>query len=136
MNERQPPVRLSRVLKIVVPVALIALVAYSMVWAWAKSKRGETADITYARILQSHAEPPGDTTSYADKDGDLIADSPDDPKQCIKPEVLTFSYIAGETESVPEASWKPLFAALKQKTGHDVKYVHYDSTDEELEAIK
>jgi phosphonate transport system substrate-binding protein len=135
MNEPQSSVRLSRVLTIVVPVALLAVAAYVWSRTWEPRERDKTAEATFAKILGSQAGPTAGAMAHPDKDGDLIADSPDDPKQCIKPDVLTFSYIAGETESVPEAAWKEFLAALKQKTGHDVKYVHYDSTDEELQAL-
>ncbi len=73
--------------------------------------------------------------THPDKDGDLVADSPDDPQKCIKPDVLLFSFVASETDTVPESAWKELLAALKQKTGHEVKYVHYNTADEQLAAL-
>src|SRR5262249_6378646 len=64
------------------------------------------------------------------------ADSPDDPKQCIDPKVLIFSSVAGETESVPESAWKELLDALKKKSGRDIKYAHFDTIEDQLDALK
>jgi phosphonate transport system substrate-binding protein len=135
MTEPRPAVSLSRVLKIVVPVALIGIGAY----IWSKTlepqARKEMASNSFARILSSKADSKPAAMKFPDKDGDLIADSPDDPAQCIKPDVLMFSFIAGETDSVPEDAWKDLLAALKKKADKEVKYVHYDTFDEQLEAL-
>jgi phosphonate transport system substrate-binding protein len=73
---------------------------------------------------------------YPDQDGDLVADSPSDAAKCIAPEVLMFSFVAGEVESVPEDDWQPLLAQLAEKTGREVKYIHYGTTDEQLAALK
>ena len=43
-------------------------------------------------------------------DGDLVADPPEDPAQCIDPQVLVFSFVAGDVESVEEPKWKELLA--------------------------
>jgi phosphonate transport system substrate-binding protein len=93
------------------------------------------ASNVFARILSSNAAA-NTTMSYTDADGDLVADSPEDPQKCIAPEVLMFSFVAGGTESVPEDSWQPLLARLTEKTGREVKYIHYSSSDEQLAALK
>jgi phosphonate transport system substrate-binding protein len=126
----------ARVLMIVVPIAILAIGAYFWSRTLEARARGNDASKTFAKILGTGAELSTSEMTYPDKNGDLLADSPDDPKECIKPDVLVFSYIAGETESVPEKSWKELLAALKQKTGHEVKFAHYDSADEQLDALK
>jgi phosphonate transport system substrate-binding protein len=64
-----------------------------------------------------------------------VADSPADPAKCIAPEVLVFSFVAGEAESVPQEAWQQLLAQLADKTGKEVKYVHYDTADEQLAAL-
>jgi phosphonate transport system substrate-binding protein len=73
---------------------------------------------------------------YPDQDGDLVADSPSDPANCIAPEVLMFSFVAGEVESVAQDDWQPMLARLAEKTGREVKYIHYGTTDEQLAALK
>jgi phosphonate transport system substrate-binding protein len=74
--------------------------------------------------------------SYADNDGNLIADSPDDPEKCISPDVLMFSFVAGEAESVPEDAWQKLLRQLAEKAGREVKYIHYGTADEQLAALQ
>jgi phosphonate transport system substrate-binding protein len=132
----QPSVSFARVLTIVIPVALIAAGAY--VWSrnLEPSARKELADASFTRILSSNSITPAAAGKSEDKDGDLIADSPEDPKQCINPDVIQFSFVASETESVPEDSWKELFAALKKKSGHEVKYVHFNTAEEQLAAMR
>jgi len=50
---------------------------------------------------------------------------------------LVFSYVAGDKEEAPaEETWKELFAALKEKTGKEVKFVHYSDVNEQLTAMK
>jgi phosphonate transport system substrate-binding protein len=73
---------------------------------------------------------------YPDQDGDLVADSPSDPAKCIAPEVLMFSFVAGEVESVAQEDWQQLLAQLAETTGKEVKYIHYGTTDEQLAALK
>ena len=136
MAESHTSVSLSRVLKIVVPVAIVGIAAYVWSRTWEPNERDKLANNSFTRILTSNPLGTGATMKFADKDSDLIADSPDDAKQCIKPDVLVLSFVAAETESVPEDAWKDLMAALKKKTGHEVKYVHYDTVDEQLDAMK
>ena len=78
----------------------------------------------------------GDAIKFVDKDGDMVADPPEDPKDCIAPETLQFSFVAGEEESVPEEKWKELLAALQQKTGHQVKYVRFTTVTTRWHALK
>jgi phosphonate transport system substrate-binding protein len=136
MAQSHMSVSLSRVLKVVVPIGIVAIAAYVWSTTWEPSEREKLAMNSFTRILASNPSGAEATMKFADKDGDLVADSPGDPKECIKPDVLVFSYVAAETESVPEEAWKDLFAALKKKTGHEVKSVHYDTVDEQLAAMK
>ena len=153
MADSQPAVSIGRLLKVVVPIAILALIAYGWSRTLEKTARQKSSDNVFAKILSSQPVAVDESSekavekadskkpaaaskpNFVDKDGDLVADSPDDPAQCIKPEVLVFSYIAGDTDSVPEASWKELLAALKAKTKHEVKFVHYDTMAAQLEAL-
>jgi phosphonate transport system substrate-binding protein len=136
MDEPQPRLSFRRVLLVVVPVAILGLVAYVVAQRLPQAAQNEMSDNVFARILSANTVTGRSSMSYPDKDKDLIADSPDDAAKCIDPEVLVFSYVAGETESVPEEGWKELFAALKEKTGREVKYVHFESAEEQHEALK
>jgi len=77
-----------------------------------------------------------ESMDYPDEDGDLVADAPADPAKCIDPEVLVFSYVAAEDETAPEETWKELFAAIAERAGREVRYVHYPDVDQQLDAMK
>jgi phosphonate transport system substrate-binding protein len=136
--QSEPPrrhVSPARVLAIVIPVAIIGIAA--LVWSRTlePKAREESAENSFTKILTSNAASGEGAMKFEDKDGDLVADSPDDAAKCIKPDVLVFSDVASGSDSVPESAWKDLLAALKQKTGKEVKYVHYDTVDEQLAAM-
>jgi phosphonate transport system substrate-binding protein len=126
----------ARILKVVLPVAVVGFAAYVWATRLEPTAREQLSANVFARMLSANAAASGTAMSYADKDGDFVADSPDDPAQCIAPEVLVFSFVAGDVESVPEAGWKEVLAALAEKAGREVKYIHYTTVDEQLAALK
>ncbi len=134
-SQPQLPISLSRVLMIVVPVAIVGLAAYVWSRQLEPNARNEMAINSFTRILAANVATAGGKMKYSDKDGDLVADSPDDPKLCINPDVLVFSFVAGESDSVPETAWTELLAKLKEKTGHEVKFARFDTVDEQLAAL-
>lgn len=136
MSEPQPTISLGRVMKVVLPVAILGFAAYLWSSTLESAARNELSDNVFGRILSANVTTTGAKMSYPDKDSDLVADSPDDPKECIAPDVLMFSFVAGESESVSEDAWKQVLAALAEKTGKDVKYIHYSAVDEQLAALK
>jgi phosphonate transport system substrate-binding protein len=121
---------------VVVPVALLGLGAYLWSSTLEPAARSEMAENVFARILSANVAAARAPMSFADKDGDLVADPPDDPEQTIAPEVLMFSYVAAETQSVAEEAWKPLLDALAEKTGRTVEYIHYTTVAEQLDALQ
>jgi phosphonate transport system substrate-binding protein len=74
--------------------------------------------------------------TYPDKDGDLVADPPEDAAKLISPEVLVFSYVAGDTNGIEQDAWQGLLTQLAEKTGREVKYVQYETADEQLKALR
>lgn len=133
-----PPSNLSviRVLSIVVPAVVVGVLAYALASRSATVAQSDNSPKILSRMFAAESMPRVIKMEYADKDGDLVADAPTDPSQCIAPGTLVFSFIAGEEESVEEPKWKELFSALSEKTGHEVKYVHYNTVNEQLAAIK
>src|SRR4051794_15835721 len=92
--EQQASVSVGRVLMVVIPIALIAAGAYVWSRTLEPNERSKAASTSFSRILSSNAIYPASAMKFEDKDGDLIADSPDDPKQCVKPDVIQFSFVA------------------------------------------
>jgi phosphonate transport system substrate-binding protein len=136
MNEPHSPLSLRRVLIVVVPVAILGLAAYLWSSTLEPAARHELSENVFARILSANVATAATTMRFSDKDNDLVADPPDDPQKAIAPDVLVFSYVAAETESVPEGAWKPLLDALAEKSGRKVEYVHFTTVQEQLDALQ
>src|SRR5688572_26740748 len=136
MTEPRPALSLWRVLAVVLPVALVGGGLFWWSTGLESKAREEMSSNVFARILSSSATAGSRAMDYPDQDDDLVADSPSDPANCIAPEVLMFSFVAGEVESVPQEDWQQLLAQLAEKTGREVKYIHYGTTDEQLAALK
>jgi phosphonate transport system substrate-binding protein len=136
MSQARPSLSLANVLVIVLPAAIIGLGAYWWSTRLESQARDELASSVFSRILSTNAAVADGAMTYADKDGDLVADPPEDPAKLISPEVLVFSFVAEEVERVEQEAWQPLLAQLAEKTGREVKYVHYGTTDEQLKALR
>jgi phosphonate transport system substrate-binding protein len=134
MMTQKPALSVTRVLLVVVPVAVLGLAAFLWSKTLEPAAQRELSQNVFARILSANAVTM--PMSFPDKDGDLVADPPEEPEKMISPEVLRFSFVAGETESVPEGAWKELINALAEKTGRKVEYVHYTTVEEQLAALK
>jgi phosphonate transport system substrate-binding protein len=121
---------------VILPVVIIGLGAY--LWSQTLPQAAEDAlsNDVFAKILSANTSVGSSKMTYTDADKDLVADSPDDPAKCIDPDVLVFSFVAAETESVPEDAWQGVLAALKEKTGKEGKYVHFTTASEQLTALK
>lgn len=129
-------ISLRRVLLVVVPVAFLGLAAYLWSSTLEPAARNELSENVFARILSANVAAAATTMSFPDKDNDLVADAPEDPRKAIAPDVLMFSYVASETDTPPKEAWTPLLDALAEKTGSEVEYVHYTTVEEQLEALK
>lgn len=135
-SEPRPPVSIARILSIVLPAAIVGIAAYALASRSATTVRDESAPNILSRMFTADTVPAIDDMEYPDADQDLVADPPTDPAQCIDPQVLVFSFVAGDIESVEEPKWKELLAALAAKTGREVKFTHYTSVDDQLGALK
>jgi phosphonate transport system substrate-binding protein len=135
-SEPRPSVSVARILSVVLPAAIVGVAAYVWSSQLETTAREESAPNMIARMFTAETAPSMAEMTYPDKDGDLVSDSPDDPAACIDPQILVFSFVAGDEESVEEAKWKELFDVLAEKTGREVKYTHYSRVDDQLAALK
>jgi phosphonate transport system substrate-binding protein len=136
MTEPHSPFSLARILKVVLPVAAIAAVAYWWSSTLEATARKEMASNVVTRMFTGENAPVVAEMSFPDADQDLVADPPTDAAQLIHPDELVFSYVATEDEGPGEETWKELLAALKEKTGKNVKFIHYSDVNEQLAAMK
>lgn len=132
----RPAPSAGRILGVVLPIALVLVAAY---W-WSKGlesqARSDVASTMVARIFPTSATTAG-KLEFPDADGDMIADPPADAAKMLTPDTLVFSYVATTEEEGPsEDTWKELFAAIKDKTGKEVKLAHYTTADEQTAALK
>jgi phosphonate transport system substrate-binding protein len=127
---------LANVLVIVLPAAIIGVGAYWWSTGLESKAREELASNVFSRILSTNAAAAGGSMAYADKDGDLVADPPEDAAKLVAPDVLMFSFVAGDVESVSQDAWQPLLTQLAEKTGREVKYIHFETPDEQLRALR
>ena len=134
-NAPPPALSAGRVLKIVVPIALVLLAVY---WWYSRGEsqaRSDLVSMAIGNIFASEPEIAG-SMAFADGDNDMVADPPSDPAKLINPVALVFSYVASEERGQPEETWTELAAALKEKTGKEVKVAHYDAPEDQLAALK
>src|SRR3546814_4825384 len=72
---------------------------------------------------------------YCDENGDLVADTPKDPKKLLNPDTLVFAYTPVEDPAIYADIWKPFIEHLKKVTGKDVRFFAVQSNAAEIEEI-
>lgn len=73
---------------------------------------------------------------FCDRDGDLIADSPADPKQWINPSTLVFAYTPVEDPEVYRKVWDPFLRHMEKLTGKKVVFFAVQSNAAQIEAMR
>jgi len=73
---------------------------------------------------------------YCDRNGDLVADAPADPKDWKDPDTLVFTYTPVEDPAVYANIFKPFQEHLAQCTGKKVVYFQVQSNAAEIEAMR
>lgn len=82
--------------------------------------------------MQAHAL----DARYQDKDGDLVADAPTDPKDWIDPATLVFAYTPVEDPAVYAQVWQGFLDHLAKTTGKKVQFFPVQSNAAQLEAMR
>jgi phosphonate transport system substrate-binding protein len=125
-----------RILAVVLPIALLGLYVYWRSTTLETRAREDMATAVVARMFTSQPMPTSRVMNFPDADQDLVADPPSDSSKLISPDPLVFSYVASEEESAPDETWTELIAAIKEKTGREVKLTSYATADEQLAALQ
>ena len=73
---------------------------------------------------------------YCDKDGDLVADLPEDERYWLDPDTLIFAYTPVEDPAIYEDMWQPFMDHLSEVTGRDVRFFSVDSYTAQVEAMR
>ena len=73
---------------------------------------------------------------YCDRNGDLVADLPTDPKQVLNPSTLIFSYTPVEDPAVYQKVWDGFLKNLEKTTGKRVVFFPVQSNAAQYEAMR
>lgn len=129
-------ISIGRLLKVLVPVALVAVAVNALLPSVEKRAQAELEADMLEKLLGSQITKVSEELKFTDEDGDLVCDSPAD-EACQQPETLVFSYIAGATPDDEDgsAAWIDLIAALSETTALPVEYRAYSDLGEQLDAV-
>ena len=74
--------------------------------------------------------------AYCDRDGDLVADTPTDPKQFVNPPTLIFAYTPVEDPAVYAKVWDGFIKHMEKVTGKKVVFFPVQSNAAQIEAMR
>ncbi len=74
--------------------------------------------------------------AYCDRNGDLVADAPSDPKKLVNPSTLIFSYTPVEDPAVYQKAWDGFLKNLEKVTGKKVVFFPVQSNAAQYEAMR
>jgi phosphonate transport system substrate-binding protein len=74
--------------------------------------------------------------AYCDRNGDLTADPPTDPKKLINPPTLIFAYTPTEDPAVYQKAWDGFLKHLEKVTGKKVVFFPVQSNAAQYEAMR
>ena len=75
-------------------------------------------------------------TAYCDRNGDLVADTPTDPKKIINPSTLIFAYTPTEDPAVYQKAWDGFLKHLEKVTGKKIVFFPVQSNAAQYEAMR
>src|ERR1041385_8282197 len=74
--------------------------------------------------------------AYCDRNGDLVADAPTDPKQLVNPSTLIFAYTPVEDPALYSKVWDGFIKHAEKVTGKKVAFFPVQSNAAEIEAMR
>jgi len=74
--------------------------------------------------------------AYCDRDGDLVADAPSDPKQFVNPSTIIFAYTPVEDPAVYAKTWDGFLRHMEKVTGKKVVFFPVQSNAAQIEAMR
>jgi phosphonate transport system substrate-binding protein len=73
---------------------------------------------------------------FCDRDGDLVADPPTDPKEWVDPSTLVFAYTPVEDPEVYRSVWDGFLRHMEKITGKKVVFFAVQSNAAQIEAMR
>jgi phosphonate transport system substrate-binding protein len=80
--------------------------------------------------------PPQMDERFCDRDGDLVADPPEDPAEFVNPDTLVFAYTPVEDPAVYREVWAEFIEHMEAVTGKEVEFFAVDSNAAQYEALR
>ncbi len=80
--------------------------------------------------------PPQMDPRFCDRDGDLVADPPEDESEFVDPDQLIFAYTPVEDPATYGEIWSDFIAHMEEVTGKPVEFLPIDSNAAQLEAMR
>src|SRR5207245_11744748 len=74
--------------------------------------------------------------AYCERNGELVAHAPTDPKQLVNPSTLIFAYTPVEDPAVYGKAWDGFVKHMEQTTGKKVVFFPVQSNAAEIEAMR
>ena len=74
--------------------------------------------------------------AYCDRDGDLVADAPTDPKQFVNPSTIIFAYTPVEDPAVYAKTWDGFLKHMEKLTAKKVVFFPVQSNAAQIEAMR
>ncbi len=136
-NTRKQIVSPMRLLILLVLVAIASVGIAVAFWPSEAAVRKEADERTLRAFGLTRSVENRLAATFADADGDLVADPPSDPAALRDPEVIVFSYVAKQGDGEEHrAPWEKLVADLAARAGKTVDHVVFETTDEQLRALR
>lgn len=73
---------------------------------------------------------------YCDRNGDMVADLPEDQSQWVNPNTLIFAYTPVEDPAIYADIWQPFIDHLAEVTGRNVRFFAVQSNAAQVEAMR
>ena len=92
-----------------------------------------------ASVASTYAQecPRGDLDkAYCDRNGDLVADAPTDPKQLVNPSTLIFAYTPVEDPAVYAKAWDGFIKHMENTTAKKIVFFPVQSNAAQIEAMR
>src|SRR5262245_27529857 len=135
---QKPPFSWGRVLMVTIPALVVAGAVYAVAWREANRESREMEVKLQAEMGfgPSPSPPMRLAEKYADADGDLVADAPQDASKQISPDTLVFAYIAGPAAENERDNWKEFVAFVSKSTGKPAEMTTFKTIEEQMAAFE
>ena len=113
-------------MKKILAVVLVALMASMMLFAQAAKEEAAEEQVQYGEL----------DPMYVDKNGDMVADTPEDESMWLDPDTLIFAYAPVEDPAVYEEVFVDFQRHLEEKTGKEVRWFAVTNYATQIEAMR